>query len=142
LVITLPTILSLTTSQNGLPQINPTEKHRWLKQRFLATMSKPEIRNFKITDVSTGNIVAWARWGFPYSFSEEERVERGREKEEKERKKREGTYSEWPAGSNLEVCEGKFGALDRIRNQNVDWGNTYGQFELLFVREGKIGAKT
>jgi hypothetical protein len=40
-------------------RITASEKHRWLHERFLASMSKPEIRNFKITDMSTGKIAAW-----------------------------------------------------------------------------------
>lgn len=109
-------------------QIDPVEKHRWLKQRFLTSMSKPEMRNFKVTEVSTGNIAAWARWGFPHTFTEKEKAEKEREKRENERRKLEGTYEEWPWGSNLEVCDAKFGALERLRNQNVDQENTYGQF--------------
>jgi hypothetical protein len=107
-------------------QIDPAEKHRWLKHRFLTSMSKPEMRNFKITDVSTGNIAAWARWGFPHAYTEEEKAKKEKEKQEIERRTEEGTYEEWPRGANLEVCDAKFGALERIRDQNVDWENTYG----------------
>lgn len=104
-------------------KITPEEKHRWLTQRFLASLSKPEIRNFKITDASTGLIAAWGRWQFPYTFSEEEKAER---ESEKERKKKEGV-SDWPEGANLEVCDVKFGGLERMRNQYVDWENDYGK---------------
>lgn len=57
-------------------------------------------------------------------MNEEEKADKHREKE---REKLEGKRSEWPEGANLEVCDLKFGALDRIRNRNVDWENTYGE---------------
>lgn len=108
-------------------QIGPSEMKQWLHKRFLSMIIKPEYRNLKIVDTSTGNIAAWARWHFPYTFSWEEKAEKEREKEE--RKKRgvlEG--GEWPVGANLEVCEMKFGALHRIRHELVDFENAYGEF--------------
>lgn len=91
-------------------------------------MAKPELRNFKIVDTRTGKIAAWARWHFPYSFSDEEQAERAQEKLENERKKQQGSFSEWPEGSNLEVCEKKFGFLSRMRSELVDFENAYGSF--------------
>jgi hypothetical protein len=76
-------------------------------------MSQPEIRDFKIMDLSTGKMAAWARWQFPYSLSEDEKAQREREKEQRQKMPEEGTWSEWPQGSiwrivmrNLEVLRG------------------------------------
>ena len=96
-----------------------SEKHRWLRDRFLGTFQKPEIRNFKVVETSTGRMAAWARWGFPHSFTEEEL------------KKRELEKDEWPQGSNLEVCDGKFGALVDMRERYTVKGETYSEY--LFV---------
>lgn len=48
-------------------------------------------------------MAAWARWGFPHSFTEEEL------------KKMEQEKDEWPEGSNLEICDVKFGGLHKKR---------------------------
>jgi len=112
---------SFTFPKNAIPT---SVKRRWLHNRFLTSLSKPEIRNFKVVDTETGNIAAWSRWGFPHALNEEEKAEKDRKKE---REKLEGKKSEWPEGANLELCDLKFGALDRMRNQNVDWENTYGE---------------
>ena len=81
-------------------------------------LSKPEIRCFKVTETETGNLAAWARWGFPHKFTEEEKAARSAEK------KANSSY-DWPEGTNLDIADIKFGALDRIRDQNVDYENDY-----------------
>ena len=101
--------------------VTPTEKHRWLRARFLRTFSKPEIRNFKVVESSTGRMAAWARWGFPYSSGEEEL------KEEKEEGKGDFDKSEWPEGANIEVCEAKFGGLSKKRDGYIIKDETYGE---------------
>jgi hypothetical protein len=104
------------------------ERRRWLRARFLRFMSQPESRSFKIMEVSTGKIVAWARWYFPYKFSEEEKAERERQAQEKERARAEGTLQEWPLGANVEVCNYKFGELDRLMKKYVNLENMYGKY--------------
>lgn len=104
------------------------EIRRWLRDRFLRLMLKPESRNFKVTEVSTGKIGAWARWYFPYKFSEEEKVQMEREGQEKEKARAEGTLQEWPLGSNSEACDLKFGKLDRLMKKYVDPENMYGTY--------------
>jgi hypothetical protein len=94
--------------------VTDVEKRRWLRARFHCTFSKPDLRSFKIVETNTGHMVAWARWGFPYKFSEEEL----KEKEEEE--------DSWPEGSNLEVCDAKFGGLHKKREGYVEKDETYG----------------
>lgn len=105
--------------------VTDDERRRWLRARFLRFMSRPENRNFKVTEVSTGKIVAWARWYFPYKFSEEEKLERDREEQEKERARAEGTLQEWPLGANVELCNFKFGELARLMKKYVDLEDMY-----------------
>lgn len=104
------------------------ERRRWLRARFVRLMAKPESRNFKVTEVSTGKIGAWARWYFPYKFSDEEKAQIEREEQEKEKARAEGTLQEWPLGSNLEVCDFKFAELDRLTKKYVDPENMYGTY--------------
>lgn len=103
------------------------ERRRWLHARFLRTMTRPEVRNFKITEVSTGKLAAFARWHYPYKFNEEEKAEREREKQQKEKKRADGTLQEWPLGSNMEVCDLKFRELDRLMEKYVDPEDMYGK---------------
>jgi hypothetical protein len=98
--------------------ISDSEKRRWLRARFLGTLSKPDLRNFKIVETSTGRMAAWARWGFPYVFSEEELRMQHEEKDE------------WPEGSNLEVCDVKFGGLHEKRERHTRRGEDYSEFSL------------
>ena len=114
------------TSFTFPPTIDPSTKYQWLEQRFNKMLTKPEIRHFMVTDQSTGRMAAWARWEFPYTFTSEEKAERQREKEQKEREKKEGK-SGYPEGAIVEVCEAKFGSLEKIRDKNVDYENTYGE---------------
>jgi hypothetical protein len=103
-------------------------KRHWLRERFTKIFAKPEFRNFKITETSTGKMAAWARWSFPYTFSDEQKLERKRENEQKEREKAQGGDPDWPPGSNLEICHAKFGALKRLREKYVQEDDMYGEF--------------
>jgi hypothetical protein len=103
------------------------ERRRWLHKRFLRTMTRPEVRNFKVTEVSTGKLTAFARWHYPYQFNEEEKAERERERQQKEKERADGTLQEWPLGSNMEVCDLKFGKLDRFMEKYVDPKDMYGE---------------
>jgi hypothetical protein len=104
------------------------ERRRWLRARFLSTMGRPENRDFKITEVSTGRIAAWARWYFPYKFNAAEKAEREREEQEKEKARAEGTLQEWPLGANVEACDVKFGELARLMKKHVDLEDMYGEY--------------
>jgi hypothetical protein len=112
------------------------ERRRWLRARFLSTMGRPENRNFKITEVSTGRIAAWARWYFPYKFNAAEKAEREREEQEKEKARAEGTLQEWPLGANVEACDVKFGELARLMKKHVDLEDMYG-IEVFINPSGK-----
>ena len=110
-------------------RITKEAKHRWLRDRFIDKVAQPDLRHFKITDVSTGSMAAWVRWGYPHVFTEEEKAEKARQKEEKEQLKVEGKASDWPEGAIIEVCEAKFGALHESLEKNVDLGNMYGKLK-------------
>ena len=96
--------------------IDPAVKHRWLRERFLGTFKKPELRNFKVVETSTGKMAAWARWGFPDG-----------KKEEDAEKEKDFDPNEWPEGANLDVCEIKFGGLHRRRDELCKGGETYSE---------------
>lgn len=118
-------------SQYCLPRdaIPAEEWNRWLNARFLRLFNSPEIRCFKVTDLNNNHRpAAFARWQFPYVFSEEEKKVKAMEKKEAERKKREeGVDPKWPRGANLEVCDLKFGPLDRCRESSINEEETYGE---------------
>lgn len=114
------------------PTIDPSVKYQWLEARFNKMLTRPEIRHFMITDQSTGRMAAWVRWGFPHTFTEVEKAERQTEKEQKEREKKEGR-SDYPEGAIVEVCDAKFGSLEKIRDMNVDYENTYGECLSLYL---------
>lgn len=107
--------------------IGDEEINRWLTARFTNLFSKPETRTFKITEDSTGKVVAFLRWAFPYTFTEEEKAERPKEKAEKKKLREELGYDPtWPKGANLEICDLKFGGLDAFKEKYVDEKETYG----------------
>ena len=84
-------------------------------------MARPETRVFKVTEASTGKIAAFARWKFPHVAATEEKEELEKSEEEKK--------SEWPVGTNIALCEEKFGMLDVWREQFVvDTESIYGSF--------------
>lgn len=108
-------------------EIDPNELERWLTIRFSKYFPQPEYHLFKIADLSTGRVCAFIRWAYPYVFTAEEKALKKREEEELERKKKEGTDDSWPKGANLEALDKKFGALDRMREKNVNEEDTYGE---------------
>lgn len=69
-------------------------------------------------------------------FSEAETAVREQEKKEMERRKREtGNDGKWPEGADLEVCELKFGPLNRRRERVIDEDDTYGELSSLFPKD-------
>ncbi|KAG0650034.1 hypothetical protein D0Z07_3877 [Hyphodiscus hymeniophilus] len=102
--------------------ISPEERYRWLRERFTGTFSKPDLRNFKIVETSTGRMAAWARWGFPHEKNEVKGEGEGQDEKEEEK---DFNKDEWPVGANLEVCEVKFGGLHRKREKYCKKEDTY-----------------
>lgn len=45
--------------------VDPVAKQSWFSQRMAGQMEQPDLHFYKITDTSTGETVAWQRWGFP-----------------------------------------------------------------------------
>jgi len=124
-VPSMMSIYSLAFSHDHLssytfpPSIPTSTKEAWLATRFLRTFSQPNIRNFKIVETSTGQMVAWARWGFPHVFTVDELAEKERQRKEVEEE------GEWPEGANLEVCAAKFGGLETKRDKWIEEAETY-----------------
>lgn len=102
--------------------IDPDEELAWYLKRASGQISRPEIKVLKITDVKTGKLVAFARWQFPHVKKPEEK----KEEEKTEEEKKEEQKSEWPRGTNVALCDEKFGGLDRWRETYVDPESTYG----------------
>ena len=107
--------------------IGEEEMYRWLMDRFTKLFLKREIHVFKISEVNTGRVVAFCRWSFPISLTEEEKAEREREKKEVEEERKEGRDSTWPTGANIEICDLKFGALGRMTENYVVKEDMYGE---------------
>ncbi|KUJ20317.1 acyl-CoA N-acyltransferase [Mollisia scopiformis] len=106
--------------------ISDEERHRWLTYRFTTLFTKREVRSFKITENSTGKMAAFLRWTFPIVLTEEEQLERKKEKAEKERVMKEtGHDPTWPRGANLALTEEKFGGLERMMDKYVDKKEMY-----------------
>lgn len=107
--------------------IGDDEINRWLSTRFTNLFSKREVRTFKITEEHSGKLVAFLRWAFPHVLTDEEKAERAKEKAEREKMREEtGKDPNWPMGANLEVCDEKFGGLERFKEKYVDETETYG----------------
>lgn len=81
----------------------------------------------KTIDASTGELVAWSRWGYPFTLTEEEKKRRDAEKAaEEERERADGEKSnKWPKGANRDACEAFFGSLDAMRERYVKWDEDY-----------------
>jgi len=103
----------------------PERKARWLLARFSGFFSKPELHMYKAVESATDKTVAWSRWCFPYTLTEEEREERRRQLEQEERDVLEGRRTKYPEGANVEICKALFGGLDEMRQKYVDPSQTY-----------------
>jgi hypothetical protein len=93
------------------------DKQRWLRARFLATFSHSNIRNVKVIESSSGRIVAWARWGFPYTLSDDDLKASEAAGQQQQA---------WPLGSSVELCEAMFGGWDRMREVYLKKDDMYG----------------
>jgi hypothetical protein len=79
-------------SNETFANVDPSVLDSFLLARFKSHFQKRENRHFKITERSTGKLVAFVRWGYPHVLSEEEKVER---ESEKQRMKRGGDTGWW-----------------------------------------------
>lgn len=91
----------------------------WFRKRVIQQLSQPEIHWFKITDASTGQVVAIARWGYPHVRPPK------KEEEKTEELKKLAEASAWPKGTNVKLANAKFGRLGVWREKYIDWENTY-----------------
>jgi hypothetical protein len=100
-------------------RITPEEWTRWLTMRFTMIFHRPETRYFKIE--KDGEMVAMARWSFPYRLSEEEKAKRAQDKIEKnKRDEEEGRNTDWPVGADMECCREKFGGIGKAFERVVE----------------------
>lgn len=97
---------------------------------------RPETHYFVIKKDS--EIVALARWSFPYRQSEEEKGKRARMKEEKLKKDEiEGRDTDWPIGANQECCSEKFGGIGRafeaaVKDKEDVYGTAFSFSQILY----------
>jgi hypothetical protein len=108
--------------------VTPSSIRNWLSSRFLKVLTRPhpEMHSFKIIETATGKLVAWARWGYPFRLTEEEKLERQKEKAmDEEEKKKSGFVTRFPVGANEEACLEYFGSLDVMREKYMKWNEDY-----------------
>ncbi|RYP77890.1 hypothetical protein DL770_007012 [Monosporascus sp. CRB-9-2] len=111
----------------------------WMRRRVERKMRDPSVRHFKIVDVASGDLVAWARWNVPEgkeaAFDDARDVSRlpiSREEEEAVAGENKTTatmetgpttaaadatatapaVTDYPEGADPELCRGFFDALD------------------------------
>ncbi|KAH7330166.1 hypothetical protein BKA65DRAFT_52964 [Rhexocercosporidium sp. MPI-PUGE-AT-0058] len=107
-------------------KISDEEMNRWLTERFTKTLTqKREMHTFKILDTSTNTLCAFLRSSYPHVLMAEEKATREREQKARSEERKQGRDPMWPVGSNLEVCDGKFGGLDALRERFVDNAEMY-----------------
>lgn len=109
---------------------------RWLQRRWGKFFHHPEQRFFKVTETSTGKIVAWSRWGIPYHVTEEEKKRRD-EVEEAESKEwvEKGELiqgTKYPVGANAEMATTYFGNFESYREKQYKPAEDYGGFALFY----------
>jgi hypothetical protein len=110
------------------PQTTSKESIRtWLSHRFHKVMTRPhpEMQCFKVTEVATGKVAAWSRWGYPFTLTEEEQAVRDAEKVQDEAEKANGVTTSFPVGSNEEACKEYFGTLNIMREKYMKWDQDY-----------------
>ncbi|CAG8977327.1 hypothetical protein HYALB_00009199 [Hymenoscyphus albidus] len=105
------------------PSIPASTMYSWYTRRISLQLQKPQVRGFKIV-TAENEIVAFARWNFPYvpdTREKEGEVEgEGDEAQKEEKKEKEETEDDWPPGTNLTLTTAKFGGLDGMREEWVD----------------------
>lgn len=111
--------------------IDPVALQSWYHNRMANLLKKPELRNYKITDTRTGNIVACARWGIPHSKNAEKDVKSDGEKATTTDEIKDGAE---PAAKKVEVVgmnsrlfDEVGDTLNRWRERYVKWEDTYGK---------------
>ncbi|KAH6719074.1 hypothetical protein BKA61DRAFT_641252 [Leptodontidium sp. MPI-SDFR-AT-0119] len=107
-------------------KISDEEMNRWLTERFTKTLTeRREMHTFKILDTSTNTLCAFLRWSYPHTLTAAEKAIRENEQKQRTEERKQGRDPMWPMGANLDVCDGKFGGLDVLRERFVDDGEMY-----------------
>ena len=112
--------------------------HETRIQHFIETslpkFSQPEIHVYKISDSSTGEMIGFTRWGFPYIPAPPKEEDGsgivGAETVKVEEEKTSGKVriipeSYWPQGTNYDLADEKFGTLIEWRKKYVDVKEMY-----------------
>jgi hypothetical protein len=92
-------------------------KDAWLTDVYAELLSRPGIRTLKVTEVATGKLVAWARWGYPAMLTVGEVGEAGEAEEAEEEeiaKEKKFTVCE---GVNQDAAMSYLGLLDQVRKK-------------------------
>ncbi|RYP11847.1 hypothetical protein DL765_007564 [Monosporascus sp. GIB2] len=82
----------------------------WMRRRIEHKMREPGVRHFKIADVASGDLVAWARWNVP----EGKETAFGGAVAGENRTAPAKTVTDYPEGAEPELCKGFFDALDSM----------------------------
>lgn len=86
------------------------------------------MHTFKILDTSTDKLCAFLRWSYPHTLTASEKTIRETEAKARSEERKQGRDPMWPVGANLDVCDGKFGGLDVLREKFVDDKEMYGMY--------------
>jgi hypothetical protein len=89
-------------------------KDAWLADVYTEFLSRPEIRTLKVTEVATGKLVAWARWGYPAMSTEKAGEAAEGEEEEEMAKEKKFTVCE---GVNQDAAISYLSLLDQMRKK-------------------------
>ncbi|RYP33590.1 hypothetical protein DL767_004705 [Monosporascus sp. MG133] len=82
----------------------------WSRRRVERKMRDPSVRHFKITDVASGDLVAWARWNVP----------EGKEAvfgAVADATATAPAVTDYPEGADPELCRGFFDAVDGMQKK-------------------------
>ncbi|RYO89314.1 hypothetical protein DL766_005154 [Monosporascus sp. MC13-8B] len=87
----------------------------WMRRRIERKMREPGTRHFKIADVASGDLVAWARWNVPEgketAFGVAVAAETGPTTATAEVTATAQTVTDYPEGAEPELCRSFFDAL-------------------------------
>ncbi len=90
------------------------------------TQGHAELHLFKLVEVASARLVAWARWGYPFVMTDLERRRRDAQKASLEVESREAGPAGFPEGSNPEAFGVFLQAMEVMREKYVRCDEDYG----------------
>lgn len=134
----LYTLWSLAFASNRVHQlsfpidkIDPQALESWYYNRMVKLLDKPELRNYKITDTRTGQLVACARWGFPHDRdaakkdAEKDKIDVEIQTDENKDGAEPMAKEVGLVGMNERLFDDVGDVLNRWREEYVKWEDTY-----------------